>query len=54
MVQEADYLRLQSNLLLNHYNIPLEIERIERELSDHYGFQGSMQLLELTKRVILN
>ena len=47
MEQEADYLRLQSNLLLNHYNILLEIERTERELSDHYGFQESVQAQDL-------
>jgi len=53
MEQEVDYLRLQSNLQLNHYNIPLEIERTERGLSDHCGFQGSMQLPDSMKRVIL-
>ena len=47
MEQEAGYLGLPSNQILNLSNMPLEIEKIEKEPSDHYGLQELMQALEL-------
>ena len=38
---EADYLRLQQSNIKS-YNMPLEIEKIAREVLDLYGFQESM------------
>ena len=35
---EVDYLELQSNLISNLFNMHLEIEKIEKELSDLFGF----------------
>ena len=31
MALEVDYLKLQNNPILNHYNMHLEIERIKKE-----------------------
>ena len=37
-----DYLKLQSNLLLNPCNMPIETEKIEKEISEDSGSQESM------------
>ena len=47
MVQEVGCLGLLSNQILNLFNMLLEIERIEKELSGRYGLQELMQVLEL-------
>ena len=39
MVLEVDYTKLQNNQISNHYSMPLEIEKIKKELSGHYGYQ---------------
>ena len=40
MVLEVGYLELQSSLILNLYNMHLEIEKIEKENLGHYGLQN--------------
>ena len=37
MEQGADYIKLLNNQILNLFNMLLEIEKIEKEISDHYG-----------------
>ena len=37
MVLEVDYLELLNNLILNLYNMHLEIEKIRKELSELFG-----------------
>ena len=37
MELEAGYIKLQNNRILNHYSMPLEIEKIENDLSEHFG-----------------
>ena len=39
---EVDFIKLQNNLILNHFSMLLEIEKIEKELLDHYGLQELM------------
>jgi hypothetical protein len=43
MAQEVDYLEQLNNQILNLFNMLLEIEKIEKEPSDHYGLQELMQ-----------
>ena len=43
MELEVDSLKLQNNLILNHFNMHLEIEKIKKEALDLYGFQELMQ-----------
>jgi hypothetical protein len=47
MEQEAGCLGLPSNQILNLFNMLLEIEKIEKELSGHCGFQELMLHQEL-------
>ena len=37
MEQEVGYLKQQNNLISNHFNMHLEIEKIKKELLDHFG-----------------
>ena len=37
-----DYLKLQSNLLLNPCNMPIETEKTDKEISEDSGSQESM------------
>jgi hypothetical protein len=37
MEQEADFIKLQSNLTLSLFNMHLETEKIGKEISDLYG-----------------
>ena len=39
MEQEVGYTRLQSSQILNLFNMLSEIEKIEKGLSDLYGYQ---------------
>jgi len=47
MAQEVGYLELLSNQILNLFNMLLEIEKIGKELLDHFGLQELMLVLEL-------
>ena len=47
MEQEAGCLKLQSNQILSRFNMPLGIEKIEKEHSDLYGSQGLTLLQDL-------
>ena len=44
MVLEADYSKQQSNLISNHSNMLLEIEKIKKEHLDRCGYLELMQL----------
>ena len=39
MAQEAGYTKLLNNLILNLFSIPLEIEKIEKDLLGLFGLQ---------------
>ena len=47
MELEVDYSELPSNLISNLFNMHLEIEKIEKELSDLFGFLELMLDQEL-------
>ena len=38
MVLEVDYSKLLSNQISSHFNMHLEIEKIEKEILDLFGF----------------
>ena len=38
MALEVDFIKQQNSLILRHYNMLLETEKIKKEVSDHYGF----------------
>jgi len=46
MELEVGFLKLQSNLILNHCNMLSEIEKIEKEHLDLYGLPESMLVQE--------
>ena len=46
MEQEADFIKLQSNLTLSLFNMHLETEKIGKEISDLYGLLELMQALK--------
>jgi large subunit ribosomal protein L20 len=51
------YLELQSNLILNLFNMHLEIEKIEKENLEHYGLQELMlgsRALGVSYSVLIN
>ncbi len=43
MAQEVGSIRPRSNLIPNHFNMHLEIEKIKKEALDLYGFQELTQ-----------
>ena len=44
--REVDFIKLLNNLILSHFSMHLEIEKIKKDPSDHYGFLELMQAQE--------